>query len=78
MHGALPHRWDELYKMQSWDRRKLRLIESNAKCSYLKIDLPRDFVAGVFLSEAPSPPSILFGVEKLNFVGSESGQLHIM
>ncbi len=39
-----------------------------------KIDLQRDFVAGV--SEAPSPPRFLFGGCLANFVGSESGQLN--
>jgi hypothetical protein len=35
--------------------RKIRLIDSNAKCRYLtKIDLQRDFAGGV-LSETPSP-----------------------
>ncbi len=29
-----------------------------------KIDLYRDFAAGVYLSEAPSPPKFLFGVVK--------------
>ncbi len=28
------------------------------------IDLERDFAAGVYLSEAPSPPKFLFGVAK--------------
>jgi hypothetical protein len=32
-------------------------------------------VAGVYLSEAPSPPRFLFGWYS-NFVGSESGQMH--
>jgi hypothetical protein len=39
------------------NRRKIRLIEGNAKCLYLrKIDLQRDCVAGVYLSEDASPP----------------------
>jgi hypothetical protein len=46
-------------------RRKNRLIESNEKYRYLtKIDLERDCAAGVYLSEAPSPPRFLFGVVK--------------
>jgi hypothetical protein len=39
-------------------RRKIRLIEANAKCRHLKklkIDLCRDFAAGVYLSEAQKP-----------------------
>ncbi len=31
---------------------------------FLKIDLERDLAAGVYLSEAPSPPRFLFGVVK--------------
>ncbi len=43
--------------------RKIRLIEGNVKCHLNKIDLQRDFAAGVDLSEAqnlimyPSPPT---------------------
>ncbi len=38
------------------------LIESNAKCRYLKkIYLQSDF-AGVYLSEAPSPTRFLFAI----------------
>jgi hypothetical protein len=33
-----------------------------------------DFAAGVYLSEAPSPPSFLLGWSS-NFIGSESGQI---
>ncbi len=36
-------------------RRKIRLIEGNSKCSHLKIDLLRDFAAGVCMSEAQKP-----------------------
>jgi hypothetical protein len=43
-------------------RRKVRQRESNEKCRHQKIDLERDFVAGVYLSEAPSPPRLLFRV----------------
>ncbi len=39
-----------------------------------KIDLQRDFVAGV--SEAPFPPTFSFGGGLTNFAGSESGQLN--
>jgi hypothetical protein len=49
-----------LLKLNTYGRRKIRLIESNAKCRYLKIDLNREFAAGVFLFEAPSPPRVLF------------------
>jgi hypothetical protein len=43
-------------------RRMITLIESNVKCRHLKkIDLKRDFAAGVYLSEAPAPPRFLFG-----------------
>jgi hypothetical protein len=46
-------------------RRKIVLIESNDKCRYpKKIDLLRDFAAGVYLSEAPSPPRFVFRVVK--------------
>ncbi len=42
------------------NRRKIRLKERNAKCSHLnKIDLKRDFAAGVNLSEAQNPISPL-------------------
>jgi hypothetical protein len=34
-----------------------------------------DLAAGVYLSEAPSPPKFLFGMVK-QFVASESGQIH--
>ena len=50
-----------IYNAESEKRRKIRLIESDAKCRYLK---NRDFAAGVYLSEAPSPPRVLFGVVK--------------
>jgi hypothetical protein len=36
-------------------RRKIRLIEGNAKCRRKKIDLQMDFAAGVYLSEAQNP-----------------------
>jgi hypothetical protein len=42
--------------LENMKRRKIRLIESNAKCRNLKSDLDRHFAAGVYLSEAPSPP----------------------
>jgi hypothetical protein len=32
--------------------------------------------AGVYLTEAPSPPMCLFGEVKQFFVGSESGQIY--
>jgi hypothetical protein len=43
-------------------RRKIRLIESNAKCHLKKLTVKEDFAAGVYLSEASSPPRFLFGV----------------
>jgi hypothetical protein len=56
---------------------KIRLIEGNAKCDHLKKwDLERDFVAAIYLSEAPSPPRFLSGGWSSNFVGSEFGQIH--
>jgi hypothetical protein len=55
----------------STPRRKIRLIESNAKGRYLKkIYLKRDFAAGVYLPEAPSPPRFLFGAVR-QLIGSE-------
>jgi hypothetical protein len=45
--------------MKSGDHRRIRLIESNAKCRHLKSDLKRNFAAGFYLSEAPSPPRFL-------------------
>ncbi len=42
----------------------------------LKIYLHRDLAAGVYLSDAASPPRFLFGVvQKSNFVGSDSGHI---
>jgi hypothetical protein len=39
------------------DRRKIRLIESNAKCHYLKQLTSKGTLRHVFsMSEAPSPP----------------------
>ncbi len=38
--------------------RKTRLIESNAKCRYLKKLACSDFAAGVYLSAAPSPHQV--------------------
>jgi hypothetical protein len=44
---------------ERWDReecRKISLMESNAKCRYLKkLTSTGDFAAGVYLSEAQSP-----------------------
>ncbi len=40
----------------------IRLIEENAKCDHLKKwELEKDFVAAIYLSEAPSPPRFLSG-----------------
>jgi hypothetical protein len=36
-------------------RRKIRLMESNAKCCHLKKLIQRDCAAGVYLSEAQNP-----------------------
>ncbi len=33
--------------MEGYSRRIFRVIECNVKCPYLKIDLERDFAAGV-------------------------------
>ncbi len=38
-------------------RRKIRLIEVNAKCRHLKNDLERDYAAVVYLSKAQNPIS---------------------
>jgi hypothetical protein len=52
-------------------RRKIRLVESNAKSRYLKKLKNCDrCLGGVYLSEALSPPRFLLGY----FVGSESSQ----
>jgi hypothetical protein len=48
--------------------RKIRRIESNSKCRHQKSDLEGDFAAGIYLSEAPSPPRFLTS-------GSEFGQI---
>ncbi len=40
----------------SLQRRKIRLMEGNAKCRLKKIDLERDFAKGVYLSEAHTTP----------------------
>jgi hypothetical protein len=43
---------------------------------FFKIDLLRDLAAGVYLSEAPSPPLLGFCLGwSSNFVCSESGQI---
>jgi hypothetical protein len=39
-------------KIEMGKRRKVSLIEGNAKCRHIKINLYRDFVADVYLSEA--------------------------
>jgi hypothetical protein len=36
-------------------RKKIRLIEGNAKCCHLKINLKRDCAAGVYMSESQNP-----------------------
>jgi hypothetical protein len=59
------------YTSFSLGRRKIRLIEDNAKCRHLKkIDLYRDFAAGVYLFL----PRFCLGWCS-NFAGSESGQM---
>ncbi len=60
--------------MEEKDKKgKIRLIENNAKCRYLKKLTSKGTLRQVFyLSEAPSPP-FLFRVVS-NFIGSESGQ----
>jgi hypothetical protein len=42
---------------------------------FCKLYLSRDLAAGVYLSEAPSPPRFLFVVVR-NVEGSESVQIH--
>jgi hypothetical protein len=45
-------------------RRKIRLIESNAKCRYLKQFTFKGTLQQVIICpEAPSPPRFLFGVD---------------
>jgi hypothetical protein len=57
---------------QPSDRRKIRLIESNAKCRYLqKFTSKRTFVT---VSEGPPLLSFSLGWWRSNYVGSESGQ----
>jgi hypothetical protein len=51
----LPHR----YKFKYSTRRRIRLIEINAKYLRLKSNLEKDFAAAVYYSEAPSPPQLL-------------------
>jgi hypothetical protein len=41
----------------------IKYLDFEAKCRHLKkLTMKRDFAAGVYLSEAPSPPRFLFGV----------------
>jgi hypothetical protein len=40
----------------------INYVYTNAKCRHLKKFTYRDFAAGVYLSEDPSPPTFLFGV----------------
>ncbi len=42
-----------------YERRRIRPIEDNTKSLRLQSDLERDFVAAVYLFEAPSPPRVL-------------------
>jgi hypothetical protein len=52
----------------------INYIDTKAKCRHLKKWTRKGtFAAGVYLSEAPSPPRFLFGWSS-NFVGTESGQ----
>jgi hypothetical protein len=51
-----------LDRSNGYDRRKIRLIESNAKCRHLKNFPVKGLGAGGYLSEAPSPPKFLFWV----------------
>jgi hypothetical protein len=51
----------EKFPVESHPGRMIRLIESNTKCRNLKQFICKDFAAGAFLSEAPSPPRFLFG-----------------
>jgi hypothetical protein len=45
-----------LYRRKMTDRKQCKMLSS------VKIYLFRDFAAGVYLSVAPSPPRLLFGV----------------
>ena len=62
-------------------RRKIRLIECNAKCCCLEVDLQRDFAAGVssvwgpLLSydPIPPPPSTLFTCVRYTYSHREGG-----
>ncbi len=42
-------------------RRRIRLLEGNAKSLRLNSNLEKDFAAAVYLSNAPSPPRFLSG-----------------
>ncbi len=64
-------------------RRKIRLIEGNTKCRHLKkIDLLRDFAAGVYLSEAQNPkpsPSLQHCIREYSILihtGKGEGELN--
>jgi hypothetical protein len=50
---------------ETYTSRKIRLVESSAKCLHLKkFTCKGIFAAGVYLTEAPCPPRLLFGVVK--------------
>jgi hypothetical protein len=58
-----------------YNHRKVRLIESNAKCRHLKkFTFEGTWRQVFFLSEALYPPRFCLGWSS-NFVGSESGQI---
>jgi hypothetical protein len=56
--------------------RKVRLIESNAKCRYLKIYTCKGTLRQVFICLRPTPLLGFCLGWSGNFVGSESGQFH--
>ncbi len=63
------------YRLVGWSRRKIKLIESNAKCRNLKkFTCKGTLGAGVYFSEPPPLLGFCLGWGS-SFVGSESGQI---
>ncbi len=58
-----------------WRRRKIRLIESNAKCRHLKKLTREGTLRQVFICLRPFPLLSFCLRRSSNFVGSESGQI---
>jgi hypothetical protein len=56
-------------------RRRIRLIEGNAKSLRPNSNLKKNFAAAVYLPYAPSPPRFFVFGWSSKFVGSESGQI---